>query len=68
MVALSGAGAVLFDAASAALPDFWAYLPRIPHGIGARLVIALVALHVGAALYHQFVCRDGLLQRMWFAH
>jgi cytochrome b561 len=26
----------------------------------------LIALHVVAALYHQFARRDGLLQRMWF--
>lgn len=26
---------------------------------------ALLILHVGAALYHQFVVKDGLLRRMW---
>ena len=29
-------------------------------------LFALVALHVAAALKHQFVDRDGLLRRMWF--
>ncbi|MDO9296294.1 cytochrome b [Bradyrhizobium sp.] len=48
------------------MPDFSKYSPRAPHGIGARLLIALVVLHVGAALYHQFGRRDGLLRRMWF--
>ena len=27
-------------------------------------MLALVGLHVGAALYHYFVRRDGVLQRM----
>ncbi|MBM3529390.1 MAG: hypothetical protein FJX62_14970 [Alphaproteobacteria bacterium] len=31
-----------------------------------RVLVALLALHVGAALYHHFVRRDGLLRRMWF--
>ena len=35
------------------------------HGLGARLLMALVALHVAAALYHRFVRRDGVLARMW---
>jgi cytochrome b561 len=29
------------------------------------LLAALVALHVGAALHHAFVRRDGIVQRMW---
>jgi cytochrome b561 len=66
MLALSGAGAMLFAGAPGTLPDFWAYAPRVPHGIGARAFIALFALHAGAALYHHFVKRDGLLGRMWF--
>jgi cytochrome b561 len=34
------------------------------HGLFAHLLIALVAGHVIAALYHQFVLRDNLLARM----
>ncbi len=66
MLALSGAAPVIFGGEGALLPDFWKYPPRIPHGIGARLLLALLVLHVGAALYHHFVRRDGLLWRMWF--
>ena len=66
MVALSGAGPVI-SGGEGALPDFWKYPPRVPHGIGARLLLALLVLHTGAALYHQFVRRDGLLGRMWFS-
>jgi cytochrome b561 len=67
MMALSGAAVLMFGGESALLPDFWNYPPRIPHGIGARLLLVLLMLHVGAALYHQFVRRDGLLCRMWFS-
>jgi cytochrome b561 len=67
MMALSGAAPLIFDGDSAPLPDFWKYPPRIPHGIGARLLLALLVLHAGAALYHHFVRRDGLLWRMWFS-
>ncbi|MGY8637895.1 cytochrome b/b6 domain-containing protein [Bradyrhizobium sp. 14AA] len=65
MMALSGAAPTIFGGGDA-LPDFWNYRPRLPHGIGARVLVALLILHVGAALYHQFVRRDGLLRRMWF--
>ncbi len=66
MMVLSGASPIIFGGQGGALPDFSKYLPRAPHGIGAWLLIALVVLHVGAALYHQFGRRDGLLRRMWF--
>ena len=67
MMALSGAAPLIFGGDTASLPDFWKYPPRLPHAIGARLLLALLALHVGAALYHHFVRRDGLIWRMWFA-
>jgi len=67
MLALSGAAPTIFSGEGAQLPDFWKYPPRIPHGIGARLFVALLFLHVGAALYHHFIRRDGLLWRMWFS-
>ena len=34
------------------------------HSIGAKLFIALLVLHVAAALKHHYVDRDGLLRRM----
>ncbi|MHA6940133.1 cytochrome b/b6 domain-containing protein [Ralstonia pseudosolanacearum] len=36
------------------------------HGIGARLLLLMALVHAGAALYHHFIRRDGLLRRMWF--
>jgi cytochrome b561 len=34
------------------------------HRLAAFLLVALIGLHVGAALYHRFVRRDGVLRRM----
>jgi cytochrome b561 len=28
--------------------------------------MVMVAVHVGAVIFHTFVVRDGLLRRMWF--
>jgi cytochrome b561 len=61
---LSGIIPGLFDGSLGALPDFRSYPPYIAHNIGSRLMIGLVALHVGAALYHQFWRQDRLLARM----
>lgn len=58
---------ILFGNMGLPLPDdFWIYPPRIGHGITATVLILLIALHIGAAFYHQFVRKDGLLSRMWF--
>lgn len=66
MMILSGAHDVLW-LGTGALPDFFTYAPRIPHGIGANLMLALLAVHILAALYHHFILRDATLRRMWFA-
>lgn len=66
MLLLSGAGAILFGGTDGPLPDFNLYPPRIPHGLGARLIVGLLVLHAGAALYHHFVKHDATLRRMWF--
>jgi cytochrome b561 len=46
--------------------DFFQYLPRMGHGLTSTILLVLVVLHVGAAMYHQFIRRDDLLARMWF--
>jgi cytochrome b561 len=38
---------------------------KLAHRALAYALAALVALHVAAALHHQFILRDGLLRRMW---
>jgi cytochrome b561 len=35
------------------------------HGLAATVMLGLVALHLGAALYHLFVKGDGVVARMW---
>ena len=59
---LSGAMPAII--AGTALPDFSELVPRIAHGIMSRLLLVLLAGHIGAALYHQFIRRDRLLGRM----
>ena len=57
-------GAIGAITSGAPLPDFSALIPRVAHGIMSKLLLVLLAGHVGAALYHQFVRRDRLLARM----
>jgi cytochrome b561 len=66
MLVSSGAGQIIFGGGDGQLPNFWDYRPRMPHGIGARVMIALLAMHILAALYHHVIRRDGLLRRMWY--
>lgn len=53
------------------LPDLLSPSPDLAqaikpfHKLSAFALVALVALHVAAALKHQLIDRDGLLQRMW---
>jgi cytochrome b561 len=61
-LALSGAMPAII--AGTTLPSFDELAPRMVHGIVSRLMLLLLALHVGAALWHQFFRRDRLLARM----
>jgi cytochrome b561 len=36
------------------------------HQLGWFAIVGLLLLHVGGALYHQFIIKDNLLDRMWF--
>ncbi|MDD7910903.1 cytochrome b/b6 domain-containing protein [Pseudovibrio exalbescens] len=66
MMALTGAADVLFDVTAGPLPDFTEVGPRAGHGLGVRLLMGLLALHVVAALYHHFLRKDQSLARMWY--
>jgi cytochrome b561 len=60
--------AIVFGHSGSGLPaDFWQYPPRFVHGLFAKFLMAVIGLHFAAALFHQFVRRDRLLSRMWFA-
>lgn len=61
-IVLSGALPAIIG--SATLPNLETVLPRAVHGTVARVMLGLLALHVGAAMWHQFVRRDHLLARM----
>lgn len=62
MVALTGAAPAVFS--GGVLPDFDAVPPYAVHGLMSRLLIVLALGHIGAALFHQFIKRDGLIGRM----
>ena len=57
-------GAIPAIAAGAPVPDFSELIPRVAHGVMSRLLLVLLAGHIGAALYHQLIRRDRLLARM----
>ncbi len=58
---------IVFGGSGAPLPEnFWDYTPRAVHGLLATLLWIMIAAHVAAAAWHQWVRRDGLLGRMWF--
>ncbi len=67
-IALSaGLFPIVFGGSGDPLPETFAGLaPRIAHGVVSTILIALLLLHVAAALYHQFFLRDGLFRRVWF--
>ncbi len=61
-IVLSGALPAVI--AGTTLPDFETVLPRLVHGVASKLMLGLLALHIGAALWHQFIRRDRLMARM----
>ena len=62
----AGLPGIVFGGVGGLPLNFDALPPRAVHGIVAKLLILAVGLHIAAALYHQFVRRDGLLSRMGF--
>lgn len=57
---------IVFAGHGSVPPDFWAFPIRWVHFVLSRVLMALIAIHFIAALYHAFVLRDGLLGRMFF--
>ncbi|MEL6126777.1 MAG: cytochrome b/b6 domain-containing protein [Pseudomonadota bacterium] len=56
---------IVFGGAADRIPDNLGPA-RAAHGVISTLLIGLVLLHIAAAVYHQFLLKDGLLRRMWF--
>ena len=49
------------------LPNSFAVFPSFQaHAVLATLLAGLIAVHIAAALYHQFVLKDGIFRRIWF--
>jgi len=58
---------IVLSGSGASLPaDLFIFTPRILHGLITPALVLLVLLHVGAALYHQFILKDNLLARMGY--
>jgi len=73
ILALAGSGIALVITSEAVpvlfggegtLPDFWDFAPRLPHRVLAFTLIGLMLFHIGAAIYHQAVMKDRLINRM----
>jgi cytochrome b561 len=64
MSVLAGLPGIVFGGVGNLPVNFDALPPRAVHGIVAKLLMLAIGLHIAAALYHQFVRRDGLLSRM----
>ncbi len=64
----AGLPAIVFAGADTPLPETFDNLtPRAVHGLVATLLVLTILAHVAGWLYHQFVLKDGLIRRMWFA-
>jgi cytochrome b561 len=57
----------VFQPHGESLPDSFAVFPTFrAHAALATLLAILIAGHIAASLYHQFVLKDGLFSRVWF--
>ncbi len=73
-MAMSGVGTMLaaqltpiLSGSVIAIPDHLLdFPPYAVHGLTSWLLLALLALHIGAAFFHQFIRKDNLFARMWF--
>ena len=64
---LMGLFPIVYGGSTEALPaELATFAPHLAHGFIALMLVALIALHIAAALYQQAVLKDGLLRRMWF--
>lgn len=60
-------GGIVFFGSGNPLPENFGDLPqRLVHGIAAKGLFLLIILHALAALYHQYVVKDGIMSRMGF--
>lgn len=62
----AGLPGIVFGGTGTLPPDFQGFAARAAHGAIASVLMALIALHILAALWHAGVKGDGLMGRMWF--
>jgi len=56
---------VILGVEGATLPETFNELRhRLVHGVITKLLMALVLLHIGAALYQQLILKDNMIARM----
>ena len=63
-VVTSGALEALKKSDPNLLPDFEKVVAREVHELFVGLMLLLLALHIVAAIYHQFIVRDNLMRRI----
>jgi len=64
---VAGLPDIVFASSGDPLPPTFAIYPTwVAHFCLAAVLVSLIVLHVLAALYHQFVRKDGLFRRMFF--
>ena len=69
LAAASAAGlpAIVFGGSGDPLPANFDNIGALAaHGLLGTLLALLIGAHVVAAIYHQYIRRDGLFSRMWF--
>lgn len=65
-IILSGVGEQLFVADKVMWPNAKDFIPAEVHEKLTIALIPLLALHILAALYHQYIVKDGIFRRIWF--
>ena len=58
--------AIVFEGEGSLPASFTDFTTHKLHGWAAMTLLAMIIGHALAALYHQFIRKDGLIRRMWF--
>jgi len=61
---LAGLPEIVFQGIGDLPTNFNDLPPRAAHGVIAKVLAAMIVLHIAGALYHQFKLKDNLLSRM----
>ena len=59
-------GRIFFGAVPGGRPPEGTFAFMGIHSLLGNLLLALIALHLAAAFYHQFIRKDNLIARMWY--